>query len=89
MNKTKKGRMKLDTIDKLRRTLLNKRKKRSARKMKSEKRVIILSNPVRYFTPDLMQHKNEAYYTEEEMIKGYVAPCYHQLSESEQKIYNK
>jgi hypothetical protein len=89
MNKNKKGRMKLDTIDVLKHNLAKKREKRSRIKMKDEKRIRIKSNPVRYFTPDLMQHKDEAYYTEEEMLKGYLAPSYESLSESEKTIYNE
>jgi hypothetical protein len=33
--------------------------------------------------------KNEAYYTEEEMIIGYVIPKYEELSPEEKKIYDK
>lgn len=32
-------------------------------------------------------YKNESYLTEEEMIKGYVAPKYSELSVSEKEIY--
>jgi hypothetical protein len=33
-------------------------------------------------------HKKEAYFTEEEMIRGYVAPCYTELSDSEKELYH-
>jgi hypothetical protein len=33
-------------------------------------------------------HKNEAYMTEEEMLNGYVAPSYEELSEIEKEMYN-
>jgi len=32
--------------------------------------------------------KDEAYFTENEMIKGYVAPAYSELSSEEQKLYD-
>ena len=32
-------------------------------------------------------HKDEAYYTEQEMIIGYVAPSYNQLSKEEKEIW--
>lgn len=34
-----------------------------------------------------LQGKNESYFTEEEMIRGYVVPKYSELSESEKEIY--
>ena len=33
-------------------------------------------------------HRNEAYWSEEYMINGYIAPTYEELSESEKVIYN-
>ena len=33
-------------------------------------------------------YKNEAYNTEEEMLNGYVAPSYEELSEIEKEMYN-
>ena len=33
-------------------------------------------------------YRNEAYWTENEMINGYIAPTYEELSESEKLIYN-
>jgi hypothetical protein len=36
-----------------------------------------------------MNHRDEAYQTEEQMLKGYVVPLYEDLSESEKKIYNE
>ena len=33
-------------------------------------------------------YRDEAYYTEEYMINGYIAPTYDELSESEKVIYN-
>ena len=33
-------------------------------------------------------YRNEAYWNEEEMINGYIAPTYDELSESEKVIYN-
>ena len=34
-------------------------------------------------------YKNQAYYTEEEMINGYVVPKYEELSPKEKEIYDK
>jgi hypothetical protein len=33
-------------------------------------------------------HRDEAYWSEEYMINGYIAPTYDELSESEKVIYN-
>lgn len=33
-------------------------------------------------------YRNEAYWSEEEMIYGYIAPTYDELSESEKVIFN-
>lgn len=34
-------------------------------------------------------HKTESYFTEEEMITGYVAPKYSELSETEKEIWHE
>ena len=33
-------------------------------------------------------HRNEAYYTEDFLINGYIAPTYDELSESEKIMFN-
>ena len=64
------------------------RKKRAARtKLKAniinEKIAFLLHNE------NIMGNKNDTYCTEQELIRGYVAPTYEELSVDEQIIYDK
>lgn len=36
-----------------------------------------------------LNNKNESYFTEEEMINGYVAPKYSELSETEKELWHE
>ena len=73
------------TIDEIKHNLKKKRAKRSSIKSKQ----IVKKIKARYFTEYIKCYKIEPYYTEEEMLTGYLAPSYEELSESEKKIYNE
>jgi len=66
------------TIDEIKHNLKKKRAKRSSIKSKQ----IVITEYIKCY-------KIEPYYTEEEMLTGYLAPSYEELSESEKKIYNE
>ena len=56
------------------------------------KRIKSYRNRIKIYTPALkvdLGCKDESYFTESEMILGYVAPSYEDLSKDEQEIWNE
>jgi hypothetical protein len=56
------------------------------------KRIKSYRNRIKIYTPALkvdLGYKDESYFTESEMLLGYVAPSYEDLSKDEQEIWNE
>ena len=56
------------------------------------KRIKSYRNRIKIYTPALkvdLGYKDESYFSESEMILGYVAPSYEDLSKDEQEIWNE
>jgi hypothetical protein len=56
------------------------------------KRIKSYRNRIKIYTPALkvdLGYKDESYFTESEMLLGYVAPSYEDLSKDEKEIWNE
>jgi hypothetical protein len=56
------------------------------------KRIKSYRNRIKIYTPALkvdLGYKDESYFSEEEMMLGYVAPSYEDLSKDEKEIWNE
>jgi len=56
------------------------------------KRIKSYRNRIKIYTPALkvdLGYKDSSYFSEDEMLLGYVAPSYEELSKYEKEIYNK
>tara|TARA_R110000822_G_scaffold214099_1_gene349212 strand:- start:78 stop:425 length:348 start_codon:yes stop_codon:yes gene_type:complete len=56
------------------------------------KRIKSYRNRIKIYTPALkvdLGYKDESYFSEEEMLLGYVAPIYEDLSKEEKEIWNE
>ena len=56
------------------------------------KRIKSYRNRIKIYTPALkvdLGYKDESYFTESEMMLGYVAPSYEDLSKDEKEIWNE
>ena len=56
------------------------------------KRIKSYRNRIKIYTPALkvdLGYKDESYFTESEMMLGYLAPSYEDLSKDEQEIWNE
>lgn len=83
LNEDKHSEKDLNTISEiLRARIVPNRFSKSAKRQMERERVFDVV-PVHFGT------KDESYYTEKEMINGYTAPSYDELSESEKLIFNE
>lgn len=76
----------------LRKDFINSKHKENAKIMKCVNAEIYnhrknRTKKVKRITSADLGYKNESYLSEEEMIQGYVAPTFNELSESEKEIY--